>query len=355
MRVSRDACFPNVKTPEVYREVRDGQWAAVKKIPGDEVGRDDMNAHYEIYRDVVDHPNVEKIVARPLRQWDQWWHIPMEWISGEKLHTVMFHPRSTQMTPHIMSRIITGMCEGLLFLHNNDITHQDINPKNVMVEKLDGNVHAVLISVFNHDGLEAIKKQTNKAYAAPETQNNPFGRGEKYSDVWALGKVIYELLTGYEKPVTETDSENVLYDLKGYVYREVVAAMVESNVMHRPTMESIIDYIREAEYKVQSTHSLSGPSVPLSNPFNALQSFDHHLQMQMNESIRHDLPPGFRLPDPLPTNSTLTLNYHRYDRIGRRIEYKGELRTTVDRRVRDVWWTVCKPNDVEDEDRWCLE
>lgn len=40
---------------------------------------------------------------------------------------------SVQLNSSVRATIITGMCEGLNFLHGKDIVHQDLKPDNIMV------------------------------------------------------------------------------------------------------------------------------------------------------------------------------------------------------------------------------
>lgn len=100
------------------------------------------------------------------------------------------------------------VCEAVQYAHRNLIVHRDLKPSNVLVTA-DGKVRLLdfgIATVLEADqdtpeGLEASPRLTPE-YAAPEQV-----RGEPSTvatDVYALGVVLYELLTG-ERPYTVTD------------------------------------------------------------------------------------------------------------------------------------------------------
>ncbi|XP_059195882.1 calcium-dependent protein kinase 2 [Centropristis striata] len=121
--------------------MHNGQLVAVKKVPVNLMTHHDMDREYQIYRKAA-HPNIVKLVEKPRIHSDNKWYIIMEYISGETLEKIMFNQK---LTHRIKSKIITGLCEGLFHLHNNDIVHQDLKPDNIMV-KSDTN-EAVIIDL----------------------------------------------------------------------------------------------------------------------------------------------------------------------------------------------------------------
>lgn len=52
-----------------------------------------------------------------------------------KMHAWLHFVCLLQLTPAVRATIITGMSEGLLFLHSKDIVHQDLKPDNIMVSQ----------------------------------------------------------------------------------------------------------------------------------------------------------------------------------------------------------------------------
>lgn len=109
------------------------------------------------------------------------------------------------------------VCGVLIYLHNrkNPIFYRDMKPDNIMIQE-DGNIKVLDfgISVVITEDNKVIKENLGTVgYAAPEQKK----RGSAYdlrSDIYALGKTMYYMLTGLNpsiigdrlKPIREVDS-----------------------------------------------------------------------------------------------------------------------------------------------------
>jgi len=114
-------------------------------------------------------------------------------------------PASLEQTRAFAKQLI----EGLRSLHRLEMFHQDLKPDNILID------HQGIVKLIDFgstriaglgeidDGLDHNLPQGTMNYAAPEVL-----RGEacnKRSDLYSLGVLVYELLTG-RLPYGETDS-----------------------------------------------------------------------------------------------------------------------------------------------------
>ncbi len=151
------------------------------------------------------HPNIAQIYD--LGEKDGQYFIAMEFIHGEDLGRVMRRAWSTGqwVARHIALRIVADSCQGLYYAHTrNDelgrplrVVHRDISPQNILVS-FDGAVKVVDFGIAKaSDQVSNTKSGAIKgkfAYMAPEqAAGKPL---DARSDLFALGLVLYELVTG---------------------------------------------------------------------------------------------------------------------------------------------------------------
>ena len=93
-------------------------------------------------------------------------------------------------------QIVSEVCRGLDYAHKNGVVHRDIKPANIRILK-DGHVKLVDFGIARLG--ESNLTQTGivlgtPSYLAPELLSG--GRVDHRADLWAVGVVLYELLSG---------------------------------------------------------------------------------------------------------------------------------------------------------------
>jgi hypothetical protein len=139
------------------------------------------------------HPNLIALFdIRTDEMGDQW--VIMEYVSGESLEDVIErHPNGMPLEDALWW--MRGMCGGVAYLHDHGIVHRDLKPGNIFFDegtvKIGDYGLAKFISCSRRSG------QTESVgtvhYMAPEIANGRYGRE---IDTYALGIILFEMLTG---------------------------------------------------------------------------------------------------------------------------------------------------------------
>lgn len=116
----------------------------------------------------------------------------MEYIDGGTLHDLMQDRKlKTEEIVHIMTQV----CDGLQYAHDRGVIHRDIKPNNILIT-LEGKVKLVDFGLA-HVG-EAVSPGSmagTPRYMAPELFEDDV-KVDGRADLYAMGVVLYELLTG---------------------------------------------------------------------------------------------------------------------------------------------------------------
>jgi len=193
---------------EVYYAVSDaGKEVALKLI------RRNLDVELRGIRHCLNlkHPNLLSVYdIRRDDQGDNW--VIMEYVNGRRLEEVITaHPQG--MPPDQALAWIFGIGAGVACLHDHGIVHRDLKPGNIFwdegVVKLGDYGLSKFISCSRRSG------QTESVgtvhYMAPEIANGRYG---KEIDIYALGLILYEMLTGTPARQGRTLSKLIVEILK---------------------------------------------------------------------------------------------------------------------------------------------
>ncbi|MFQ5639161.1 MAG: protein kinase [bacterium] len=141
---------------------------------------------------------------------DGQWFIAMEYIEGESLKEKI---EKGPLKLDEASRIAIQVADGLHAAHEKDIVHRDIKPANIMLTK-KGQAKITDFGLAKLRGRSKLTK-TNMtlgtlAYMSPEQAQGQ--EADHLTDIWALGVVLYEMLTG-KIPFTGDYDQVVMYSI----------------------------------------------------------------------------------------------------------------------------------------------
>ncbi len=181
----------------------------------------------------------------------------MEYVEGSTLRQV---ERSYNLTPGNTLAIVMQICEALQFAHDEGVVHRDIKPENILLDRkgrvkiADFGIAKVLDQPPKDIALTDAKDVVGTAaYMAPEQMENPQSVDHR-ADIFSLGVVFYELLTG-ELPLGkfQPPSQKVQVDVR-----------MDDVVLHTLEKEPERRYQHASEVKtdVESIAATPGGGVP---------------------------------------------------------------------------------------------
>jgi serine/threonine protein kinase len=142
----------------------------------------------------LDHPGVMKVFAEDDRSQV---YMVMEWVEGRLLRQILNEQRKLPVERAV--RIALRVLDALGYIHSQGVAHRDLKPENIMVDAED-NIKLIDFGIAANIGSRRITfaklSQTmgTPDYISPEQVKGK--RGDGRSDLYAMGVMLYEMLTG---------------------------------------------------------------------------------------------------------------------------------------------------------------
>ena len=213
-------------------------------------------------------------------------------------------------------KVLHDVASGLAYLHAHDVIHQDIKPDNILLD--DTGNYVITDFGISTRARSTLRKSVAAsaahsggtiAYMGPER----FGKEPapiKASDVWSLGAMLYELMTG-DTPFGEhggliqksgadipTIQGNYSDELK-----QMVEQMLALNPWDRPTAEDLA-----AGYAVSSTPRAVAPTIPM--------AYTKKLPRNYQGTIKEEPAPSAPIKFPMYANIALGIMMAVYVYVG---------------------------------------
>ena len=194
---------------------------AIKFLPRHISGNEDERKRFEIEAQAaasLNHPNIATIYS--IEESGEEAFIVMEFVDGIELKD-----KISKTKPDIEDsiHIIEQMALGLKAAHDKGITHRDMKSSNVMITE-SGQIKIMDFGLAKMMGVSHLTKMGTTlgttAYMSPEQ-----ARGEQVdqrTDIWSLGIISYELLTG-KKPYDGEFEQAIIYSILNEEPRSVLS------------------------------------------------------------------------------------------------------------------------------------
>ena len=161
----------------------------------------------------LNHPNI--VTVYDVGKSGNLAYMAMEFLQGEELRSLMATGQPLPIARAV--DIAAQVAEGLAYAHQNGVVHRDVKPANIMLS-VTGHCKITDFGIARMRSAE-VKTQTgivlgSPRYMSPEQVAGK--RAEPRSDIFSLGVILYEMLTG-KPPFTGEDVTSVMFQIMNLV------------------------------------------------------------------------------------------------------------------------------------------
>jgi len=139
-------------------------------------------------------------------------YMAMEWVDGRLLRQILNEQRKFPTERAL--RIVRQIASALEYIHSHGVVHRDLKPENIMVDAKD-HIKLIDFGIAANVGSKRLtfakftQTMGTPDYISPEQVKGK--RGDARSDIYALGVMLYEMLTG-KVPFTGSNAFTIMND-----------------------------------------------------------------------------------------------------------------------------------------------
>lgn len=152
----------------------------------------------------LQHPNIVRFYGIDKDQTTVF--MLMDYIEGTTLQTLLFKNSGKPLEMKMIYHVLNSICSALHYAHQMGLIHCDIKPGNIMIDKsIQVRLTDFGISRMTDEATATMVGFGTPAYMPPELV---IGKDPSpQSDIYSLGIVLYEMVTGGERPFTGEKSK----------------------------------------------------------------------------------------------------------------------------------------------------
>lgn len=254
----------------------------------------------------LSHPNIVALYDSGTSGGYAW--MVLEYIAGATLRTVLAEGR---LSPQEAMRLVPQLCAGLQYAHGQGVIHRDLKPENILIDE-NGEAHLADFGLAKLDESVELPEITQPGqvlgtlhYIAPEQLAGDAAANHRV-DIYALGVLIYEMLTG-NLPMGrfEPPSRRIAIDLR---MDEVVLRSLERDPERRwqqvAQMTQVMEDIRTSPTTMaKSPTTDSGKKTvpePLSSPWSRTCAWLRHFERERQGAYLAGICAGLGKHTPMP-------------------------------------------------------
>lgn len=154
----------------------------------------------------MDHPNIARVYGNGVHEGRP--YLVMEYVDGRRIDA---HCREENLSLREVVDLFISVCEAVRHAHDRGTIHRDLKPSNILVDRASGSARVIdfgISKLMRFEGAHGASRNPahtvgpvgTPAYMSPEQAGGGDGTQTPdvtaQSDVYALGAVMYQLLTG---------------------------------------------------------------------------------------------------------------------------------------------------------------